>query len=147
MPDLAARLTNPPRSQRDAPPRLGTVEALLLGGLAAEALTWAEHALAVTRQRGERGHEALAVAALAGAHAALDDPARAERCYRDGPAESLEMRPVMARCHFGLGRLQRALGPTVAGGDSLARAAQLFTDMGAPGVGERDPSRRMSCCR
>ncbi len=110
------------------------VEALLLGGHAAEALTCAEHALALTRQRGERGHEALALAALAGAHASLDDPARAERCYRGGLAlaECLEMRPVMARCYFGLGRLQRALGRAVAGGHSLARAARLFSDMGAP---------------
>ncbi|MGH7391475.1 MAG: ATP-binding protein [Candidatus Rokuibacteriota bacterium] len=110
------------------------VDALRLGGGAAEALTWAEQGLVLTRQQGERGHEAIALETLAGVHAELGDPARAERCYGDGLAlaEALEMRPMIARCHLGLGRLQRALGRPVAGGDSLARAARLFADMGAP---------------
>lgn len=109
-------------------------EGLILGGRAAEARGRVEEGLELARRRGERGTEAVALHLLGAVHAALDDPARAEACYRDGLAlaETLGMRPVIARCHAGLGRLQRALGSTAAGDDALDLAARMFSDMGAP---------------
>jgi len=107
---------------------------MILGGRAAEARGGAEEGHELARRQGERGTEAVALQILGGVHAALDDPARAEACYRDALAlaEALGMRPVIARCHVGLGRLQRAFGSTAAGDDSLDLAARMFSDMGAP---------------
>jgi hypothetical protein len=45
-------------------------------------------------------------------------------------ADELALRPLVARAHFDLGRLQRRLGHLTDAEDHLARAVVLFADMG-----------------
>jgi tetratricopeptide (TPR) repeat protein len=84
-------------------------EACTRAGRMDEALAAGEQALALCRERGEQGHEAWALRLLgevaAGQHAL--EVARAEAHYRAAMdlADRLGMRPLLAHCHLGLGRL------------------------------------------
>ena len=84
-------------------------EAQLLAGHLEEALSVAAQALALTRDRKERGHEAWALRLLGEIHAYRDPPEAevAEEYYRESLtlAEELGMRPLVAHCHFGVGTL------------------------------------------
>src|SRR4030095_10331203 len=81
----------------------------LLMGRTEEALHHARCALEVARIQKERGHEAYALrllAEIAARQEPLDVEATAS-AYRVALAltEELGMRPLMAQCHLGLGRL------------------------------------------
>ncbi len=121
-------------------------EALLADGRVAGALRAAEHAVELTRQQQERGHEAAALKTLADVQAELDESSveTIERCYADAHelANALHMRPVVAGCHLGLGRLYRRLGQIELGDDHLATAARLFAEMGLEGLGAHGAARR-----
>src|SRR5262249_4042501 len=84
------------------------------GGSLNDAARWADHALAQSRQRGERGHEAWALRAQAEVTFARKPSARdaAHERYQEalGLARTLEMRPLEARCHLGLAAFHRAAG-------------------------------------
>src|SRR6185295_11192447 len=82
--------------------------------LVERAVAQAERAMRLACDQGERGNEVYAER-LVGLVAAEDDPPRVEVArYHLGAAltlaETLEMRPLVARCHLALGRLARRLG-------------------------------------
>jgi tetratricopeptide (TPR) repeat protein len=86
-------------------------EAYLLAGREADARAAAQRALGLARQYKERGHEPYALRLL-GEIAAREDPldiGQAENHYRQALAlsEELGMRPLIAHCHVGLGKLYR----------------------------------------
>ena len=92
----------------------GLGEAYLLAGRTDTAAEVAGRALTLARQHRERGHEAWVLRLLG--EIASDrhriDAAAAEEHYRQALAlaESLGMRPLLARCRVGLGALYRAEG-------------------------------------
>jgi tetratricopeptide (TPR) repeat protein len=112
--------------------RLG--EALFAAARFDEARAAATRALDLTRERGERGHEAWTLRLLGEIAAHPDTTAAdvAEGHYREALvlAERLDMRPLVAHCHRGLGTL---LGRTVSRGQAdehLATAAAMYREMG-----------------
>jgi class 3 adenylate cyclase/tetratricopeptide (TPR) repeat protein len=108
-------------------------EALFLAGRPDEARVAVERARDLARERGERGHEARALHLLG--RVALDrEPAdldEAERHLRQGLglAQALGMRPLLAHCHLGLGRLSRRLGDHSKAEGHLVAAATLYREM------------------
>jgi tetratricopeptide (TPR) repeat protein len=108
-------------------------EALLAVGRLPEALRAATDAVALARHHEERGNEATALLILADVHAERDDstPETVETRYTEARelAATLSMRPVVARCHLGLGRFLQRVGRSEAA-DELARAARLFAELG-----------------
>jgi tetratricopeptide (TPR) repeat protein len=107
-------------------------EASLLAEQPDEAFLWAERALALTRERGERGHEAWALRLLGDIARHRDAHVLAEAHYREAAALATElgMLPLLAHCHLGLGtvygrmdRRQQAVG-------DLATASRMYGEMG-----------------
>jgi tetratricopeptide (TPR) repeat protein len=92
----------------------------------------AERALQLARRQGERGHEAYALRLLADiASRGNVDEKKAQTGYLEAKAlaEQLGMRPLVAHCHLGLGRLyRRAENPTRAAAPFEA-AAVLYREM------------------
>jgi tetratricopeptide (TPR) repeat protein len=86
-------------------------EGYLLAAREADARAAAQRVLALARRHKERGHEAYTLRLL-GEIAAREDPldiGKAEDHYRQALAlaEELGMRPLIAHCHVGLGKLYR----------------------------------------
>jgi tetratricopeptide (TPR) repeat protein len=111
-------------------------EACVLAGRLDEARAFAGRALMLTRNRGERGDEASALCLLgdiAMQQQALDAQI-AEQHYRMAMAlaEELEMRPLVARCHLGLGTLYRRGGTPHEAREHLTRAMTMFREMHMP---------------
>ena len=89
-------------------------EAYASAGRMAEADEQAGRALRLAREHGERGHEAWVLFTI-GAIAARREPVNmeaAESSYRAASALAAElgMRPLVAHCHLGLGKLYRRTG-------------------------------------
>jgi tetratricopeptide (TPR) repeat protein len=108
-------------------------EAYLLAGREADARAAAQRALGLTRQHKERGHEAHTLRLL-GEIAAREDPldiGKAENHYRQALAlaEELGMRPLMAHCQLGLGKLYRNIGNTQQAKKHLTAATKMMRDM------------------
>jgi tetratricopeptide (TPR) repeat protein len=109
-------------------------EALLAAGRFDEARAAAEHALDLARERGEQGHEAWTLRLLgelaAHPHATATDVA--ESHYRDALAlaERLGMRPLVAHCHLGLGKLYGRAGDPAKAHEYLTSAATMYREMG-----------------
>jgi tetratricopeptide (TPR) repeat protein len=93
-----------------------------------------ERALELARAHGERGHEAAALRLLGDIAAAQDPPRLAVATERYTAAialaEELELRPLLARAHLGLGQLHRRGGQAQAAEAHLATAVVLFSDLG-----------------
>jgi tetratricopeptide (TPR) repeat protein len=89
--------------------RLSLGEAQMFAGRLEEAQVLAERALALAREHQERGHEAYALRLLGDIAARHESSERgqAEVPYRQALtlADQLEMRPLVAHCHLGLGTL------------------------------------------
>ena len=107
-------------------------EAHLLAGRVEEA--WdCTRAVALARERGERGHEAWAHRLLGetASHRDSPDVAAAEAHYATSTALALElgMRPLVAHCHFSLGKLHGRAGERRAT-EHLTTAMSLFHEMG-----------------
>jgi tetratricopeptide (TPR) repeat protein len=102
----------------------------LLGGRIAEAEQMATRALELAQRHEQRGEEARAMWAL-GEIAARSAPAEAEGRYRSAEALAggLGMRPLVAQCRLGLGRLHRRSGDHQRAHDQLAAAARMFHEM------------------
>jgi class 3 adenylate cyclase/tetratricopeptide (TPR) repeat protein len=105
----------------------------LLAGRVDEAMQHAGQALALARQYGERGHEALALYQLGAVHAQADPPevAQSEAQYREALAlaEALGMRPLQAHCHHGLGTLYARSGQRELARAALSTAIDLYLTM------------------
>jgi class 3 adenylate cyclase/tetratricopeptide (TPR) repeat protein len=108
-------------------------EGCRLGGHGAEALQHARQALDLAQQQKDRGDEALALHQLGVVHAHADpsDVAQAEAYYQQALAlaEELGMRPLVAHCHHGLGRLYVRTGRGAQAHAALATAIALYRDM------------------
>ena len=108
-------------------------EVCQLAGHREEACQYARQALDLARQIKARGEEALALHQLGvvQAHADPPDAARAEAHYRQALvlAEALGMRPLMAHCHHGLGRLYAKIGRGAEARGALSTAIELYRAM------------------
>jgi hypothetical protein len=103
----------------------------LAAGRLDEAAVHAREALALVRQLGARAGEAHALHLLAEItwRAGESD---ADRVYRESMtlAQELAMRPVIAHCHFGLGRLRRHTGSHDEAREHLSAAVTMYREMG-----------------
>src|SRR5262249_10008594 len=119
-------------------------EAYLLANRVQDALDMAARALALARGRKERGVEAWALRLLGeiAVHARVPssgarpsaDVEQAESYYRQALAlaEELGMRPLVARCHLGLGTLYQKIGRAGEAQAELATAAEMYRSMEMP---------------
>jgi class 3 adenylate cyclase/tetratricopeptide (TPR) repeat protein len=109
-------------------------EACILAGRLQEAHRHAERALTLTRERGERGDEAYALRLLGEIYSRETPPddGRAEARYRQAMslADHLGMRPLVAHCHFGLGKLFRSTDKHEQAQEHLITAATMYREMG-----------------
>jgi class 3 adenylate cyclase/tetratricopeptide (TPR) repeat protein len=115
-------------------PRLTDLaEAYLLVGRVQEAAAGATKALESARERGERGFEAWALRLQAEIARAAQPPdaAAAQERYREAKAlaGALEMRPLVAHCHLGLGRLSIRTGDREEARRHLAVATSMYREM------------------
>jgi tetratricopeptide (TPR) repeat protein len=112
--------------------RLG--EAYLLADQVENARTCADRALMLARGRGERGYEAWALHLLGdiASHHARPDVATAAAHYGAAMtlASELEMRPLVAHCHFGFSRLYRRTGKREQAQEHLTTATAMYGEMG-----------------
>jgi tetratricopeptide (TPR) repeat protein len=125
--------------------RLG--EALLAAGRVDDARVAATRALDLARERGEQGHEAWALRLLGeiAAHPSAPATDEAEDYYRRALelAERLDMRPLVAHCHRGLGRLSRWTASREQADEQLTTAATMYREMGMTyWLAETEPERR-----
>jgi tetratricopeptide (TPR) repeat protein len=107
-------------------------DACLFADCIGEALSTAQRALTLARERGQRGDEAAALRVLgeATAHAAPDID-QAETHYQQSLtlATELGMRPLQAHCHRGLGKLYSQTGQTEQARAELTTAIDMYCDM------------------
>jgi tetratricopeptide (TPR) repeat protein len=106
-------------------------EAHLLGGRLADALIFAGRALTFAREGGQRGYEAWALRLLGEVGARRDPPEHAGGHYRDALAlaEELGMRPLVAHCHLGLGKLYGRTGQREQEKEHRTTAATMYREM------------------
>jgi class 3 adenylate cyclase/tetratricopeptide (TPR) repeat protein len=111
---------------------LHLAEGQLATGDVVTARASAERGLSLALAHGERAHEALAWRVLGDVAAKEGAFERAREAYEQALAlaDELALRPLVARTHFDLGRLQRRLGHLADAEEHLARAVVLFADMG-----------------
>ena len=109
-------------------------EAYLLAGRVAEAQACGARAVALARERGERGHEAWAHRLLGETASHHDCPdvaaAEAHLATSTALASELGMRPLVAHCRLGLGKLHGRAGDRRAATEHLATAMSMFHEMG-----------------
>jgi class 3 adenylate cyclase/tetratricopeptide (TPR) repeat protein len=109
-------------------------EAYLLAGRPDDARKTVEEALALARRHGEQGNEAEALRVLGecSAAGASPDPTTGRQFLEQALAlgEELEMRPLVAHCHLGLGKLYRCTGKSSELDEHLAAARAMYGDMG-----------------
>jgi tetratricopeptide (TPR) repeat protein len=108
-------------------------EAYLLAGREMDARTVAHRAVDIARQHKERGHEAYTLLPL-GEIAAREDPVdsgKAETYYRQAfaLADALGMRPLVAHCHVGLGKLYRRIGSRQQAEEHLTMAIAMMREV------------------
>jgi tetratricopeptide (TPR) repeat protein len=108
-------------------------EAQMLAGQLAEAQSLAGQALMLAREHQERGHEAYALRLLGDLAAQHDcpecEPAVAYYQQALRLADELGMRPLMAHCHYGLGRLYCQTGRSDQARTELSTAIELYRAM------------------
>ena len=108
-------------------------EACVLADRLQDAPGFAGRALTLARERHERGYEAWTLRLLgeiASHRDPLDDQA-AEGHYGEALvlAHELDMRPLLARCHLGLGKLYRRTGQRERAREHLRTATTMFREM------------------
>jgi tetratricopeptide (TPR) repeat protein len=109
-------------------------EASLIAGKLDRASELADRALGMARERGERGQEAWALHLIGGVAAAQgsDGAKHAESYWRAAITQATElgMRPLVAHCHFGLGKMYRATGDHDQALGHLTTATTMYREMG-----------------
>jgi tetratricopeptide (TPR) repeat protein len=109
-------------------------EAYLLAGRVDEALKRARSAVELSKKHQERANEALALRVLAEITALGNpvDTASAGKPYADSLAlaEELGMRPLVAHCHLGFGKLYRRTGKPQQAEEHLRLALAMYSQMG-----------------
>jgi tetratricopeptide (TPR) repeat protein len=109
-------------------------EALLSLGRVAEARDCADEGLNLARQLGERGHEAWALWVLGQVEGLESKPAGSagRSPYHEALilARELEMRPLAAHCHLGLGKLYWRTGKREQAQEYLTTATTMYREMG-----------------
>jgi tetratricopeptide (TPR) repeat protein len=108
-------------------------EAYLLADQVENARACADRAVTLARGRGERGYEAWVLRLLGelAAHHARPDVATAATHYGAAMplASELEMRPLVAHCHRGLGTLYAATGQREPARTTLSTAIAMYQSM------------------
>jgi DNA-binding SARP family transcriptional activator len=106
----------------------------LLAGRLDSARALGDEALALAREHGERGHEAWALRLLGeiASHRETIDAEQAMRHYRAASARAneLDMRPLVAHCHLGLGQLSQRTGRPGQAQEHLTTATTMYREMG-----------------
>jgi tetratricopeptide (TPR) repeat protein len=109
-------------------------EAYLLADQPDDARACADRAVMLARGRGERGHEAWALRLLGDVitHQARPDVATAAAHYDAALslASELEMRPLVAYSHHGLGKLSRRIGKEQEADGHFIAATSMYREMG-----------------
>jgi len=112
----------------------GFAQSLLLAGRHAEAGETARRGVALGRKQHQPAGEAVCLRAMGMVAAAGDPPdtAAAEAYFAQARdmAATLEMRPLVAHCHFHLGKLSRDTERHGEAREHLAAAAVMYGDMG-----------------
>jgi tetratricopeptide (TPR) repeat protein len=108
-------------------------EAYLLAGRVEDALESAQRALDLSRDYKQRGYYAHALR-LVGEIAAWRNPPERDQApthYRQALAlaEELGMRPLVAHCHLGLGKLYRRTGKHEQAQEPLTTATTMYREM------------------
>ena len=110
---------------------LGT--AYLIDGRLADANRIAQSGLVAARKRGERGVESQVLRLLGdiAAHPDYFDPTTGEERYRQALVlgKVLGLRPLVARCHLGLGKLLQRTGSREGAREHHATAATMYREM------------------
>jgi tetratricopeptide (TPR) repeat protein len=108
-------------------------EVALATGQDEEAAQRGAHALDLARRHKQRGHEAYALRLLGEVAARRDDTdAQAAEAHYQGAiglARELGMRPLIAHCHLGLGRLHRRTGKREQAQEHLTTATTMYREM------------------
>ena len=109
-------------------------EAFLLAGEVDNAYSFADQGLALARQRAESGHEAYGLRLLGeiASHPDAGEPETAMGHFTAAldMAESLGMRPLVAKCHLGIGRLREREGRQDEAREHIETALALSRTMG-----------------
>ena len=116
-------------------------EAYLLEGRLGDALDRAQQAVSLAQHHQERAHEAWSLRLL-GEIASRRDPPAAEVAagYYQAAlilAGELGMAPLVAHCHFDVGRLFRKTGEQEHGRQHLTTATRMYREMNMPFWGDR----------
>jgi class 3 adenylate cyclase/tetratricopeptide (TPR) repeat protein len=111
--------------------RLG--EAYLRSARIADAERCGRQALLLSRKQGENGHEAHALRFLA--ELGMSDPSSFDESETNflqalRRAEELDLRPLAAQCHLGLGKRYKSAGQTGSAERHLNTAAAQFRELG-----------------
>ena len=108
-------------------------EAHMLAGRIDDAINIARRALDLARRQQERGSEAWVLRLLGetGAHAGALDLERAGEHYDEAIALAAElgMRPLVAHCHFALGKLYHRIGKREQARERLGSAIRMYRAM------------------
>ena len=108
-------------------------EAHLLAGRREDALEVARRALELAHRQKERGNEAWVLRLVGEITAQADPPDQesAQAHYRQAlaRADELGMRPLVAHCHLGLGKLNRRTDNREQAQEHLATATMLYREM------------------
>jgi tetratricopeptide (TPR) repeat protein len=107
-------------------------EAFVLAGRLEDALAFAGRALTRAREGGQPGSEAGVLRLLADVTARRGPLEQAYGHYRDALAlaHSMGMRPLVAHCHLGLGKLYRRTGQSNLAREHLTTATTMYREMG-----------------
>ena len=109
-------------------------EAYLAAGDLERASSYAEASLEMARTQPQRGTEAWAWHPIGEIAAATDPPdfGEAETAYREAlaRASNLRMRPLVAHCYLGLGKVYRRTGDDPMAREHLTAATTMYREMG-----------------
>jgi len=97
-----------------------------------EVIPQVQRALTIARQGGARNDETRALRLLGDVTSRLGSLEDAAGHYRDALAlaEELEMRPLLAHCHLGLGKLHWRTGKREQAQEHVVTAVTMYRDMG-----------------